>query len=92
LPFLQPGDVGHKIDLTADDMEKMHAASASSISAPTTTIQTRSRDSSSLSPVSSTLPRHQIRGRTYHFLMGGARDNTDFGIFRQDGQNCRYGG
>ncbi len=55
LPFLQPVDVGHKIDLTADDIEKMHTASSSSISAPTTTIQTRSRDSSSLSPVSSTL-------------------------------------
>ncbi len=24
LPFLQPGDVGHKIDLTVDDIEKMH--------------------------------------------------------------------
>ena len=55
LPFLQPGDVGHSIDLTADDIEKMHTASASSISAPTTTIQTRSCGSSSLSPVSSTL-------------------------------------
>jgi len=55
LPFLQPGDVGHKIDLTVDDIEKMHTASASSISSPTTAIQTRSRGSSSLSPVSSTL-------------------------------------
>jgi hypothetical protein len=24
LSFLQPGDVGHKIDLTVDDIEKMH--------------------------------------------------------------------
>ena len=55
LPFLQPGDVGHKIDLTVDDIEKMHAASASSISAATTAIQTRSRGSSSFVPVSSTL-------------------------------------
>ena len=46
-PFLQPGDVGHKIDLTVDDIAKMHAkmhaASVSSISTPTTVIQTRSR-------------------------------------------------
>jgi hypothetical protein len=55
LPFLQPGDVGHKIDLTSDDIEKMHTASSSSISDPTTNTQTRSRGSSSLSPVSSTL-------------------------------------
>ena len=55
LPFLQPGDVGHKIDLTVDDIAKMLAASASCISAPTTAIQTRSRGSSSLVPVSSTL-------------------------------------
>ncbi len=54
LPFLQPGD-GHKIDLTVDDIAKMHAVSASSISAPTTVIQTRSRGSSSLVPFSSTL-------------------------------------
>jgi hypothetical protein len=54
-PFLQPGDVGHKIDQTVDDIEKIHKTSSSSISVPTTTIQTRSCDSSSLSPVSSTL-------------------------------------
>jgi hypothetical protein len=62
LPFLQPGDVGHKIDLTADDIEKMHESSSSSISTPTTTIQTRSRGSSSLSPVSSTLTPSSDKG------------------------------
>ena len=55
LSFLQPGDVGHKIDLTVDDIAKMHTASDSGISAPTTTIQNRSCGSSSFGPVSSTL-------------------------------------
>jgi hypothetical protein len=53
LPFLQPGDVGHKIDLTVDDISNMHVSSASSISTPNTVIQTRSRGSSSLGSSSS---------------------------------------
>jgi len=44
-----------KIDLTVDDIEKIHTASASSISDPTTVIKPRLCDSSSLGQVSSTL-------------------------------------
>ena len=56
LPFLQPGDVGHKIDLTAMTLKRcIRHPSLVCISVPTTVIQSRSRSSSSLSPVSSTL-------------------------------------
>jgi hypothetical protein len=73
LPFLQPGDVGHKNDLTVDDIEKMHTTSTSSISVPTTTIQTRSRGQVLCRRSLQLLPRHQIRGRTYHFLIRGIK-------------------
>ena len=43
LPFLQPGDVGHKIDLTVEDIQKMHAADNRHEFTPTMPLHTRSQ-------------------------------------------------
>ena len=43
LPFLQPGDVGHKIDLTVEDIQNMHAADNRHNSPTTLPMQTRSQ-------------------------------------------------
>jgi hypothetical protein len=43
LPFLQPGDVGHKIDLTVEDIQNMHAADNRHDSPTTLPMQTRSQ-------------------------------------------------
>jgi hypothetical protein len=43
LPFLQPGDVGHKIDLTVEDIQKMHTSDNRDDSSSTTPLHTRSQ-------------------------------------------------
>jgi hypothetical protein len=55
LPFLQPGDVGHKLISPPMTLKRCIRHPPLGISDPTTTTQARSRGSSSLSPVSSTL-------------------------------------
>ena len=41
--MLQPGDVGHKIDLTVEDIQKMHATDNPHDSASTMSLHTRSQ-------------------------------------------------